>query len=172
MKYLALTIALLAFLFVSCDNSQTPTQAPQSGGNALDKTTQQWTNQSFDMWNPCCNEWVHFESKVHWLTVVTKDKDGNLTTTLRVNVANTKATGLSSGLKYSMQENDAIVNVNDPLDCPSSLTYDVKFRAVATGSGNGGNDCSFIYNCFCKWTRDADCNLTWEVLPGSTITCE
>jgi hypothetical protein len=163
-------IALIAFAFVSCDKSQAPTQAPQSRASGFDKATSSWTTQSFDMWNPCCGEMVHFESKVHYVTDEKTDKDGITTRTIRINVAGTQAIGLSSGIKYAMQENDELVNI-PPTGCPSSGSQQVKFRATGTGSGNGGNDCSFVYTNNFTYSLDNACNLTINST-GATIECE
>jgi hypothetical protein len=128
MKTLILSIALIAFMFVSCDNSQAPTQ-PQTSSSASLKATQiKDLPFTVTLPNECCGELVSLTGTVH---MVIRDNG------LHINGTDITGTGLSSGETYT-GHNTAIHNEHDN----SGNGAEVKARVIHVSMTNE-NGCSF-----------------------------
>lgn len=171
MRLLTLGAIVTAFIIASCDSSQTPTQASPEIDNSLGKTISSKYHNSGTIYNPCCDEEMSFEADIHQTISDETDKKGVRTIKAHVNTGQVVLTGLTSGLKYTGSQIDKESVVWQPSGCPATHTYTSRFRATATGSGQGENGCSFTLKVTFKESLDADCNYSVDV-DDFTIECE
>jgi len=171
MRLLTLTALIAAAAMASCTNSEAPTQAAPGTDNSLTKTISEKYHNSGTIYNSCCDEDMYFEADIHQTFSDETDKKGVQTVKAHVNTGTVVLTGLTSGLKYTGSQIDKETVVWQPSGCPATHTYTSRFRAVATGSGQGKNDCSFVLKVTFKESLDADCNYSVDV-DDVTIECE
>ncbi len=171
MKRFAFAIAIALFSLSSCTTSDAPTQATPGTDDALSKTTSDKSHVSSTIYNDCCGEEMTIEADLHTTISDETDKKGVRTLKFHMNTGQFVMTGSSSGIKYTASQIDKQKVVWQPGGCPATNTYTSRFRATATGSGQGKNDCSFTVKVTFKESLDADCNYTLEVLDNVT-ECE
>lgn len=171
MRLLTLAAIAMAFVVASCDSTQSPTQATPANNDALNKTYSTKYHNSGIIYNDCCGEEMTFEADIHQTLSDEIDKKGVHTYKSHINTGQVVLTGSSSGLKYVGSQNDKESIVWQPSGCPASRTYTSRFKAIATGSGQGKNACSFNVKVTVKESLDADCNYSLDVLEIA-VECE
>jgi hypothetical protein len=145
MKSLTLSIALLAFTLVSCDNSQAPTE-PHTSSNALLKATQIVDLPiNVALYNECCEEYVSLSGTAH---LVLRDNGRHF------NVTDISGTGLSSGETYT-GHNTAVHN--EHFNSGNGATNQSLLIHVHVTNENG---CGFTLMIHVSITVDANGELT------------
>jgi hypothetical protein len=167
MKNLVLFTALIVVALAGCDTSQAPTP-PQSGpASPLLKGYSDYTAEAYNIYNPCCDEWIAVHGSIHVTTEATTSSSGNIQRRTRINSRGLKMIG-ESGNEYVVQEQNEYTNLDYP-NCPSSFTGILRSRYH--GIGRDGHECSFILRLDFTYSYDDDCNLTITDLTP-TIECE
>lgn len=171
MKRFAFAIAIALFSLSSCTTSDAPTQATPGTDNTPSKTISGKYHDAGVFLNECCGEDVAYEVDAHFTIKDETDEQGVRTWRLYQNSAQFVLTGKTTGLKYMASQLDKWEEISQPGGCPKTSTLIERFRATATGSGQGKNDCSFTIAMTIQWALDADCNVTLDIVSVET-ECE
>jgi hypothetical protein len=153
MKTLILSIALIAFTFVSCDKSHAPTD-PLTSSHALLKA-EQVKDLPFTVVlpNECCGEMVSLTGTVH---MVIRDNG------VHINGTDITGTGLSSGETYT-GHNTAVHN--EHLNSGNGATNHSTVINVHMTNENG---CSFTLKIHLEITVNANGETTAEIVSIET----
>lgn len=162
MRLPMLAAALLVVVISSCDNSQMPTQTTESHPSAAGRTISAKYSDTGTFLNECCDEDVFFEVDAHVTIKEDTSDEGVITWRLKQNTAKFVLTGLKTGLKYVCTQLDDQDVITYPGGCPWSNTLVERFRATATGTGQGKNNCSFVIKFTWNWRTDDDCNIVYD----------
>jgi hypothetical protein len=148
MKTLILSIALIAFTFVSCDKSQAPTD-PLTSSNALLKA-EQITDLPINVvfYNECCDEYVSLSGTAH---LVLRDNGRHF------NVTDITGVGLSSGESYT-GHNTAVHNEHGN-EGNGAANESLVLQVHVTNE----NGCSFTLKIHLKITVNANGETTAEI---------
>jgi hypothetical protein len=142
MKTLILSIALIAFTFVSCDRSQAPIEPQTSSAPTLKATQIKDVPLTVVLPNECCGELVSLTGTVH---IVIRDNG------FHINGTDITGTGLSSGETYTGHNtavhnesgnsgngatNESVV-IHVHLSNENGCGFNVKIHAHITVNANG-----------------------------------
>jgi hypothetical protein len=140
MKTLLLSLALIAFVFVSCDKSQAPTD-PQTSGNTILKAEQgKDVTITVPFYNACCDEYVVLQGTAH---IVSRDNGTHF------NVTDISGVG-TLGNSYT-GHNTAVHNTLDNTGNGASNSSTVLELNVTNDEG-----CSFKLKIHFHFTTDAN----------------
>ena len=156
MKTLILSIALIAFIFVSCDRSQAPTDPQTPSSPALKATQIKDVPLTVVLPNECCGELVSLTGTVH---IVLRDNG------MHINGTDITGTGLTSGYTYT-GHNTAVHNEHE-----NSGNGAANQSLVINVHMTNENGCSFSLKIHLHITIDANGDAT-AVIDSVETKCE